>query len=224
MELDPKLNQKSKTAKPHQANSDSFQCMTSIDSCPAPSVTLFFRTKSLVMHSVWFFGGVLWVSGWASLQFRLLTWSYLWLESIPQSSGLCIFFPCPSATCRELQSARGIVGKMPIGSKVGWEAAVPLTCFIQKKVSVKLTDGFMAFWLLFVFLIKKKKKYAGNCRKSIMFFLSSEDEACIYQSTYIIYTTAEISPWNWPLALPLHIWLYLQFLKWEVGWSHLKYS
>lgn len=170
MELDPKLNQMSKTAKPHQANSDSFQCMTSIDSCPAPSVTLFFRTKSLVMHSAWFFGGVLWVSGWASLQFRLLTWSYLWLESIPQSSGLCIFFPCPSATCRELQSARGIVGKMPIGSKVGWEAAVPLTCFIQKKVSVKLTDGFMAFWLLFVFLIKKKKSMQEIVGNQLCFF------------------------------------------------------
>ena len=85
------------------------------------------------------------------------------------------------------------------------------TYLVQETVSPELADASLAFWFLFVFLVKKKKA-AGNCRESFLsFFLSSEDGACLSNSSTCVYSQSfshiqlSVAPWTVTLQAPLSL-------------------
>lgn len=53
--------------------------------------------------------------------------------------------PLPFCCLQRVTVCKGESGEDAHGLRMGWEPVVPLTCLIQKKVSVKLTDGYVAF-------------------------------------------------------------------------------
>ena len=85
------------------------------------------------------------------------------------------------------------------------------TYLVQETVSPELADASLAFWLLFVFLVKKKKA-AGNCGESFLsffFFLSSEDGVYLSNSSTCVCSQSlshiqlSVAPWTVTLQAPL---------------------